>query len=476
MHLKKMFGAVLTLMAFLLVSCGGNESTKGTVVTNSAGEPFGKVLSAARAKMLTPLALWGNNPATGHIYFELTSPSDQELTVSFRLDESALKAYNQVNGTSYVMYPSDKIMLSGNGVVTIAVGNKRSAVLDVTVQPGGSVGETYALPVSATVTDGTQTIINNQIYMYLVTPLDEAPQINKDRTIKNLCYVEVNRESMLNTGEYVMKDTKEPFFDIASVFAANIRLNEEGQPYVSCNEQTTFVLDNIDKTVRPLQKKGMKVHLSILGDHTAAGMRSLSREAAKTFAQELKYYMDIYGFDGIDFDDEYSTYVTDQKIEPYIPSPAVAPSIEECTQARYADLVYECRQLMPDKTLGIYWYTGFDYPAGTVEGKTVNELVDYSIYGLYGKWRSIDADTIAVAKQCPYAVEVTTAKGEVNMDLKLTQRIKDEKWGFFAIYDLNDERHYEKEFTELSRILYGQEVEWTGNAFGRTDFVPAAEK
>ncbi len=119
--------------------------------------------------------------------------------------------------------------------------------------------------------------------------------------------------------EYTMKSDKSPFFDIASVFAANIRLSADDVPYVSCNEQTRFVLDNIEQTVRPLQAKGIRVHLSILGDHTAAGMRSLSKDAARAFAKDLKAYIDIYGFDGIDFDDEYSTYATDQAVEPYIP-------------------------------------------------------------------------------------------------------------------------------------------------------------
>ena len=60
----------------------------------------------------------------------------------------------------------------------------------------------------------------------------DRPEVNAGRKIKNLCYVEVNRESMLNVGEYTMKSDKAPFFDIASVFAANIRLSADDVPYV----------------------------------------------------------------------------------------------------------------------------------------------------------------------------------------------------------------------------------------------------
>ncbi len=469
--MKKIMKSACALAVVILTACGGN-SPKGETVAVSPDEPFGKVLSAAGAGMLTPLAQRGESPAKGHIYFELSQPYEKNLDITFRIDEEALDAYNRVNGTSYTLYPAESLSMDNEGKAVIPAGKTRSEVIGLNIAAGARTGERYDVPISATVSDGARLIANNKTFIYLVTPLPAAPEINRERRVKNLCYVEVNRESMLNTGEYLMKESGEPFFDIASIFAANIRLNEEGQPYVSCNEQTRFVLDNIEKTVRPLQVKGMKVHLSILGDHTAAGMRSLSREAARTFAQELKYYMDIYGLDGIDFDDEYSTYVTDQKVEPYIPSHAVAPSIEECTQTRYADLVYECRKLMPDKTLGIYWYTGYDFPAGETDGMKVNDMVDYSIYGLYGKWRSIGADTIATAKQCPYAVEVTTAKGDVKIIPDMVKQIKNEGWGYFAVYDLNDERNYEAEFSRISRILYGGDVKWTGKAFGRTDFTP----
>lgn len=68
------------------------------------------------------------------------------------------------------------------------------------------------------------------------------------------------------------------------------------------------MLRNADKFIRPLQAKGIKVVMTILGNHDEAGMGNLSEAAAKDFAKELKAYLDIYGLDGIDFDDEYTSY------------------------------------------------------------------------------------------------------------------------------------------------------------------------
>lgn len=72
-----------------------------------------------------------------------------------------------------------------------------------------------------------------------------------------MCYIEVNKENPLNAGEYTLSNG-EPFFDIVSIFAANINLDSDGKPYIYCNEQVTYVLHNADKIIRPLQEKVSK--------------------------------------------------------------------------------------------------------------------------------------------------------------------------------------------------------------------------
>ncbi len=87
-------------------------------------------------------------------------------------------------------------------------------------------------------------------------------------------------------GEYTMKSNGKPFFDVVSIFAANINVDSKtGRVHVFCNDQVSFLLRNADKFIRPLQAKGIKVAMTILGNHNKAGMGNLSEAAAKDFCQ-----------------------------------------------------------------------------------------------------------------------------------------------------------------------------------------------
>lgn len=424
---------------------------------------FGYVKSAAGAKALTAIAINGDKHGTGHLYFELNKATNKDITVTFKVDESALNTYNQVNGTNYPMYPTDKLSLENEGITTIPAGKRKSSSVELDIQPGGTIGTTYAVAVSATASDGIETSSNNESYIYLVTPQATLPNTEKGR-VKTICYIEVNNENILNAGEYTMENSKKPFFDIVNVFAANIRLNEEGKPYVHCNPQVTFVLENADKLIRPLQQKGIKVHLTILGDHTPAGMRSLGDEAAKDFAKELKSYVDIYGFDGISFDDEWSNY---EQVGGH-------PGLVVPSQEQYSRLIYECRQIMPDKQIGVYWCKqengepSINYPLGDIEGKDVNDLLDYTVFGNYNLWNELSH--IDKTKQCPYAINVTEDNFYPNS--VYLSKIKNE-WGYFAIYNLKASKVYSSKFNEIGQTLYNDNIIWTEQVYGRTDFTPS---
>ena len=91
----------------MILNSGCSEAGNGRKqTTENPGAIFGEVKSAAGAKMLTPIALRGDKKATGHLFFELSEPAEQEVAVTFKLDSRILDAYNQLNGTGYTMYPA----------------------------------------------------------------------------------------------------------------------------------------------------------------------------------------------------------------------------------------------------------------------------------------------------------------------------------------------------------------------------------
>ena len=443
-------------------------NTGDTGMLETVEGTFGSVKSEAGALQLATLSIFGNEAATGHLYFELARPAEQDVTVTLRADQEALNQYNAAHGTSYSMYPADKVSLAGNGSVTIAKGSTRSASVELKLAAGGAIGSTYAVAVTATTAEGVTLSSNNASYVYLVKPQPAIPD-SKKGDVRTLCFVEVNDENILNMGEYTMVGSGKPFFDVVSIFAANINVDgETGRVHVFCNDQVSFLLKHADEFIRPLQAKGIKVNLSILGNHDEAGMGSLSAEAAADFAKELKAYVDIYGLDGIDFDDEYTAYNNDN------PSAGFLPRSRE----NYCRLIYECRKAMPDKLIGVYEYQLIDSPTGSVEGKSAGELVDYMCYGtyqLYVKGRESNMEGLTKAKYCPYSLKINDQYngGWYGFDSETVADAFAEGYGLQVFYNPKPQLYsYDRYFSAVSEIIYDDEVEWSGKYYTRTSAQP----
>lgn len=462
-----LLAAIFACAGTVLTSCE-DDITINAVDTgklDTVDGVYGYVKSAAGARELTPISLFGDKAGTGHLYFELSKAAEKDITVTFKVDAAALEAYNTTHGTSYTMYPADKLSLANGGTVTIKAGEKKSSGVELTINAGGSIGGTFAVAVSATANDGVEISANNQTYVYLVKPLAAIPD-SKKGDVRTFCFVEVNNESILNCGEYTMKGSNKPFFDVVSIFAANINVDSEtGRAHIFCNDQVSFLLKNADQIIRPLQAKGIKVNMTILGNHDESGMSSLSKEAAEDFAKELKAYADIYGLDGFDFDDEYSKY-------PENPS----PGFEERSSANYCRLMYECRKIMPDKLLGIYEYLLYDAPNGSVEGKSAGELVDYMCYGTYqryAKGREENFAGLPKSKYGPYSLKINKEYngGWDSFNQETIQDLKDAGYGLQVFYNPEPGIYsYDHYFTAVSKVLYNDEVEWTGKYYERIGF------
>ena len=129
-----------------------------------------------------------------------------------------------------------------------------------------------------------------------------------DKTPKVMAYIEVNDTNPLNAMLYRMDG--EPFIDIVSIFAANIRANgTEPQLWLNDNVTKLLVPDAGSTTtghykyVQPIRQDGGKVLMTILGDHQGVGVANLTEANQEKFAEILAWAVEEYQLDGIDFDD-----------------------------------------------------------------------------------------------------------------------------------------------------------------------------
>jgi len=175
-------------------------------------------------------------------------------------------------------------------------------------------------------------------------------------------YVEVNNYSVGNVAKYELAGGGN-VFDIGLIFAANI--NYDGQrAYLYNNPQVQAQLDAADVHIRPAQAKGIKILLSVLGNHQGAGFaNSPDRAAAEAFADQLADVVNGCGLDGIDLDDEWSNYGANGTGQP--------------NDFSFVYLLQALRERLPDKLITLY-FIGPTSERLSYGGVNAGDLLDYA--------------------------------------------------------------------------------------------------
>lgn len=176
------------------------------------------------------------------------------------------------------------------------------------------------------------------------------------KTPKLTTYIETNDINPLNAGEYYFTGTnpQEQVIDNVILFASNIRGTASTVQLYHNNNQT-YILNNASTLIAPLQAKGIKVSLGLLGDHTGVGFCNLSAAMIESFAQQIAACVTKYNLDGVDFDDEYAEY---WKAPSNLPAP---------NTAIFGNLIKRLRQLLPGKLITVFHYGGYtNFDAATM--------------------------------------------------------------------------------------------------------------
>jgi hypothetical protein len=464
LHILKqsLFAVAIVFASNCFISCS-DDIVVGTVDEasyQSANEVYSYVKNYDSPLIQRVIEIHGDQ-ATAQLYIGLTKAALFGVDVKLKVDESVLNAYNEKNGTAYEMFPVDLVTLEEAGAVLIAPGVTKSQPVTITVKKSGvlQVGKTYVLPLAIeSVTDGVKLSAGSENYMYFVKVLDKIPDNRKSTGIVTICYIEVNEGNPLNVAEYTLKNSGKQLVDIVNLFAANINFSaENGRVYVYMNDNIQHLLKNRDKYIKPLQDKGIKVCLSILGNHDQSGVANLSDNAAHDFVAELKNIVETYGLDGIDFDDEWSSYVTSGNVSPGLTLPSAK---------QFSRLVYEAKKAMPDKLITVYHigYTGF---TSDVDGMAPGSFIDYSYYAYYGSYNTSGLTTykgMTTKQWGPFPVQLTNLTTASSSYVNNMAKLRAADYGVMLLYDMRA-LDYTPIFNSIATTLYDDEIVYSGKLY-----------
>lgn len=247
------------------------------------------------------------------------------------------------------------------------------------------------------------------------------------RSPKTVVYVEVNNYDFRNVADYTLKGSDRAAFDLAMIFAANINYDTtKKKAYLHLNERVTETLENTRTQIRPVQARGTKVLLSILGNHQGAGFANFpSYRAADAFAKELAAAVKKYRLDGIDLDDEWSQY-----------------GVNGTGQPNDFSFVYLIRALRhrlgPDKLITFY-NIGPSGERTVYRGFKAGWLIDYAYNPYYGSWQPPQIPGLRKPQLGAAAVDLTQTAGPTAVEM--ARRTVHEGFGVYVTYNLTDQDH-----------------------------------
>ncbi|OII05312.1 endo-beta-N-acetylglucosaminidase H [Curtobacterium sp. MCBA15_008] len=253
----------------------------------------------------------------------------------------------------------------------------------------------------------------------------------------SIAYVEVNNDELANVGRYTLANGANAF-DVAIIFAANI--NWDGTKAVLANnENVQRTLDQAATQIRPLQAKGIKVSLSVLGNHQGAGIANFpTQAAAEDFAAQVSATVSKYGLDGVDLDDEYSDYGVNGTPQP--------------NQQSIGWLISALRADMPGKLISFY-DIGPASSSLSTSSSTIGSKLDYAWNPYYGTYSAPSIPGLDKSKLSAAAVDIQNTPQATAVSL--ASRTVSDGYGVFMTYNLpgGDESAYVSSFTN---VLYGQ--------------------
>ena len=302
------------------------------IITNEAGElpdvevidkTFGTLRSLRTVANHIPIGLTqGDGSTSDHIFYSLSQPASQSLSLTATIDPELVDVYNQTYGTNFSLLPAGNVTVADNGILKFEPGAIKSGSLKIDFKADGLNPGTYLLPIRITEAGSVFAEEQKQQLFYLVSvrkldmidnPLDTdfltVFYLNTDDYQPLLADIFAIEKKDGNTGERIWKRTIGNIINLRVVQIGYDKSSDGARLILNANIR--YVLEHAAKYIRPLQDKKRKVCLCIEGGGTSFGFCNLKDAQIADFVAQVKAVVEMYGLDGINLWDRNSGYGKD---------------------------------------------------------------------------------------------------------------------------------------------------------------------
>ena len=296
--------------------------------------------------------------------------------------------------------------------------------------------------------------------------------------------------------------------------------NESGLHLHMSNETMKYMLPNWNTLVKPLRDKGIKFVMSIVPSGSGVTVGTLYRwpmeewypwntlevedeypygpDAVKKVIGQIKEFHAKYPFDGIGYDEEYGSNGSDIGRGSVYPNADKYPKSDrgkawsiggenilrfahEVNLAlgfKFGHEVYEIRY--GEHVAKSYTYPDGEVPVGSAQTVFMEDVIDYSYYVYYGGWNPSSGFGMPRSKYAPAVIELAVSESPKPASGKngIQARMRDHLGGNYGVvmyYGMMGRDAYHNRypnspsldnyFSEISRILYGQDVIYVGQDY-----------
>lgn len=260
---------------------------------------------------------------TSNFYYQLSQTPASGLSLDAWIDGSRLDGWNEANDEQRTLLPEANYDFPDGKTLSLSAGEHRSALKRIRFMAENLAPGEYYLPLTVAEEDGTE---ERQSINYLISIRARQPgeyKLNTDQVF-TVFYLDTEKYQPLlvdeylmskldaNTWEYAWSEREDGMRTIGDIVNLNtVALDYDavtGRALLNLGNDMRYVLDHIDKYIRPLQDKGRRVCICLEGGGTGLGFCNLTDAQIDDFVAQVETVITEYELDGINLWDRNAGY------------------------------------------------------------------------------------------------------------------------------------------------------------------------